>query len=138
MRTVFLALVVALSACAPFHYYPLPVSSGEARATFAPITVAANEMGLRYWKWDDSVGVQVDPEIRLSYMFDASNDYVLCVQLKHKDPPGGVQAALAKGKQIGDEIWRRAMALRPALPVQVMMPLAQPDVQPGVQVNIGR
>jgi len=134
MKKLGLALVLALAACAPFRYYPLPVSSGEARSTFAPIATAASDMGLKFWRWDDSVGVQVDPEIRVSYMFDASNNYVMCVQLMHKNPPAGVDATIAHGKQIGDDIWHRAMALRPAPAVQVVVPV----MQPAVQVNIGR
>ena len=134
MKNLGLVLALALAACAPFRYYPLPVSTGEARATFAPIATAASDMGLKFWRWDDSVGVQVDPELRVSYMFDASNNYVMCVQLMHKAPPGGVEQTIARGKQVGDEIWRRAMALRPAPVVQIVVP--PPD--PAVQINVGR
>ena len=119
--------------CMPFRYYPLPVSAGEARSTFAPIATAASNLGYKFWRWDDSVSFEPDSLTRISYMFDASGDYVMCVELKNKDVPGGVDAAFARGKSKGDRVWQRAMALRPApAPVQIVVP----PPQPAVQINI--
>ena len=123
-----------LVACTPFRYFPLPVSSGEARSTFAPIATAASDLGYKFWRWDDSISFQATPYERVSYMFDASNNYVMCVQLKSKDVPGGVEASFAEGKAKGDEVWQRAMALRPApQPAVIVVPAT-----PGIQINIGR
>jgi hypothetical protein len=128
-------LLFGLSGCMPFRYYPLPVSAAEATATFAPIATAASNLGYRFYRWPDSVTVEPDLTTRITYMFDASHDYVMCVMLKEKsvkDAPGGLEAAFAAGKAKGDDIWARAMALRPPAAVQYVVPAPQP----GVQINI--
>jgi hypothetical protein len=132
MRKLFFA--VFLIGCMPFKYYPLPVSAGEARATFAPIATAASNHGYKQWRWEDSVSFEPDAFTRVSYQFDVSGNYQMCVILKDKNPPGGVEAAFAAGKQKGDEIWNEAMALRPAPPPPPVQYVSPP--QPGVQINI--
>jgi hypothetical protein len=117
----------------PFKYYPLPVSAAEARSTFAPIATAASNLGYKYGQWDDSVSVEPDPTTRITYMFGASGNYVMCVTIKDKNVPGGLDAAFAAGKRKGDDIWNQAMALRPA-PAPVL--IVAPDPQPAVQINI--
>lgn len=123
-----------LVGCTPFRYHPLPASSIEARSTLAPISTAASDLGYKFWRRDDSVSFQATPSERVSYMFDASGNYVMCVQLNSKDVPGGVDVAFVDGKAKGDEVWQRAMALRPAViqPAVIVVPT------PGVQIDIGR
>jgi hypothetical protein len=112
-RSILLALAgLALVGCMPFRWYPLPVSSGEARATFAPIATAASNMGYRFYQHDDRVIVEPDAATRIDYTFDASGNYAMCVMLKDKSAPGGVDAGFAAGKAKGDAVWSRAMALR--------------------------
>lgn len=135
LRLALASAVLALGACTPFKYYPLPVSSAEARATFAPIATAASNAGYKQWRWDDSVSFEPDAVTRVSYMFGASGEYVMCVSIKDKNVPGGVEAAFAVGKQKGDEIWNQAMALRPGAPA---MPGIVQQPQPNVQINITR
>lgn len=134
-RPILFALAcLALVGCMPFRWYPLPVSSGEARATFAPIATAASNMGYRFYQHDDRVIVEPDAATRIDYTFDASGNYAMCVMLKDKNAPGGVDAGFAAGKAKGDDVWNRAMALRasttPAAPTVIAPP------QPAVQINI--
>ncbi len=137
-RSIVLSLAaLALVGCMPFRWYPLPVSAGEARATFAPIATTASNLGYRFYQHDDRVIVEPDAATRIDYTFDASGNYAMCVMLKDKNAPGGVDAAFAAGKAKGDDVWNRAMALRaatsPGAPV-----LAPPPPQPTVQINVGR
>jgi len=138
MRIRLLSLAcLALLGCMPMAYYPLPVPVSEARATFAPIATAASNLGYKQWVWDDSVSFQADVYTRVAYMISATGTYVMCVMIKDKDVPGGVDAALASGKARGDEVWQRAMALRastmpPPAAVEVIAP-----PPPAVQINIG-
>ncbi|HEX9103327.1 MAG TPA: hypothetical protein VF997_14040 [Polyangia bacterium] len=135
-RPLALAFVgLALVGCMPFHWYPLPVSAGEARATFAPIATAASNMGYRFYQHDDRVIVEPDAGTRIDYTFDASGNYAMCVMLKDKNPPGGADAAFAAGKAKGDDVWNRAMALRAATSPGAPA-LAPPAPQPAVQINI--
>ncbi|MGZ3405520.1 MAG: hypothetical protein ACXVAN_03685 [Polyangia bacterium] len=135
MARPFLAALVclALVGCMPFRWYPLPVSSGEARATFAPIATAASNLGYRFYQHDDRVIVEPDAATRIDYTFDASGNYAMCVMLKDKN--ASRDEAFAAGKAKGDDVWNRAMALRasttPAAPTVVVAPPA-----PGVQINI--
>jgi hypothetical protein len=133
---IFLALttlLLSLAGCGSFRYYPLPVSAVEARATFAPIATAASQLGYKQWRWDDQVAFEPSSLLRVTYMFDASGDYVMCVTVKDKNVSGGLDRAFAEGKRKGDEVWARAMALRPA-PAVVIVPVVQPE--PAVQINI--
>jgi hypothetical protein len=131
-RPVLIALAaLALVGCMPFRFYPLPVSSGEARATFAPIATAASNLGYRFYQHDDRVIVEPDAATRIDYMFDASGNYAMCVMLKDKSAPR--EPAFAAGKAKGDEVWSRAMALRASTPPAPAM-VAPPE--PTVQINI--
>src|SRR5579862_3353733 len=112
-KIVFALAAAALAGCMPFRFYPLPVPAAEAHATFAPIATAASNMGYRYYQHPDRVIVEPDPFTRIDYMFDASGNYAMCVMLKAKDPPGGLDAAFAAAKAKGDDVWNRAMAMRP-------------------------
>jgi hypothetical protein len=130
---ILLAFALALVGCMPFRFYPLPVSAGEAHATFAPIATAASNMGYRYYQHSDRVIVEPDDKTRIDYMFDVSGNYAMCVMLKDKNVPGGLDAAFAAGKAKGDDVWNRAMALRPPTVVQ---PAAIAPPAPTVQINI--
>lgn len=132
---ILLALALALAGCMPFRFYPLPVSAGEAQATFAPIATAANNLGYRYYQHSDRVIVEPDDKTRIDYMFDASGNYAMCVMLKDARAPGGRDAAFAAGKAKGDDLWNRAMALRPPT---VLQPAAAAAPAPRVQINISR
>jgi len=137
VRGVFLSALF-LSGCMPFRFYPLPVSAAEARDTFAPLATAASNLGYRYSQWPDRVTVLPDPATRIDYSFDAAGNYAMCVMIKDKNLPGGVEAAFAAAKAKGDELWNRAMDLRRAtMPAQVIVPVAAPP-QTEVQINIGR
>jgi len=136
IRPLVLALgCLALVGCMPFRWYPLPVSAGEARATFAPIATAASNMGYRFYQHDDRVIVEPDAATRIDYTFDAGGNYAMCVMLKDKNAPGGVDAAFAAGKAKGDEVWNRAMALRASTSPGAVM-TAPPPPAPAVQINI--
>jgi hypothetical protein len=135
-KVAVLGALTGLAACAPFRYYPLPVSAAEARSTFAPIATAASNLGYKQWQWEDSVSFEPDPLTRVTYMFGAGEQtYVMCVTLKSKNVPGGLEAAFAAGKAKGDDVWQRAMALRPPPAVQYVVPEAP---APAVQINIQR
>lgn len=121
----------------PFHWYPLPVSAGEARATFAPIATAASNMGYRFYQHDNRVIVEPDAATRIDYTFDASGNYAMCVMLKDKNAPGGVDAGFAAGKAKGEDVWNRAMALRASTSPAMPMTAPSPS-QPTVQIHIGR
>src|SRR5260370_39790390 len=134
-RIAFVLAALFVSGCMPFRFYPLPVSPAEAHATFAPIATAASNMGYRYYQHPDRVIVEPDATTRIDYMFDASGNYAMCVMLKDKNAPGGLDAAFAAGKAKGDDVSNRAMALRPpvaATPIVVAPPA------PALQINIRR
>ena len=135
---ILVLAVLALGACAPFRYYPLPVSPGEARATFAPIATAASNLGYHYWQHPDQVTVEPDAKTRLAFMFDASGNYVMCVTFQSKDNIGDVETALAQGKAQGDDLWNRAMELRRATAPAPVQYIEVPAPPPGIQINIGR
>ena len=138
-KRLALTLLLLVSGCMPFRYYPLPASAEEARSTFAPIATAASNLGYRAHQWPDRVVVEPDGHTRIDYMFDASGNYAMCVMLKDKPAEAQRDAAFAAGKRMGDELWTRAMALRmpvAAAPVVAAPPPAPPA--PGVQINIGR
>lgn len=127
---------LCLAGCMPFRFYPLPVSAEEAHATFAPLATAASNLGYRYYQHPDRVIVEPDAQTRLDYMFDASGNYALCVMLKGKPAPDAREAAFALGKAKGDDLWGRAMALRPS-PAAWAPTVAAPPA-PAVQINISR
>jgi len=134
-RIAFVLAALCLVGCMPFRFYPLPVSGAEARSTFAPIATAASNLGYRFYQHDDRVIVEPDARTRIDYMFDVRGNYAMCVMLKDKNVPGGLDAAFAAGKATGDDVWNRAMALRvPVAPAPVVV--APPA--PAVQINIGR
>src|SRR5262245_36216129 len=95
MLMLALMLIAFLTGCMPFRYYPLPVSASEARSTVAPIATAASNLGYRYWRWDDSVSVEPDANTRITYMFNVSGNYIMCVTIKDKNISGGLDAAFA-------------------------------------------
>jgi hypothetical protein len=133
MPIMFVASL-CLAGCMPFRFYPLPVSAEEARSTFAPLATAASNLGYRYGQHADRVIVEPDDKTRIDYMFDASGNYAMCIALKDKPAPEAQEAAFAAAKARGDDLWNRAMALRPA-------PVARPVVvtsppQPTLQINI--
>ncbi len=133
-KFIGVVLLGCLAGCLPFKYYPLPVSAAEARSTFAPIATAASNLGYKQWQWPDSVSFEPDPVTRVTYMFGAGEStYIMCVTIKDKNMPGGLEAAFAAGKAKGDDVWQRAMALRPPPAVQYVAPEAP---QPAVQINI--
>jgi hypothetical protein len=131
---MFVCLLVA--GCMPFRFYPLPVAAAEARSTFAPIATAASNLGYRYHQWPDRVIVEPDARARIDFMFDVSGNYAMCVMIKDKNPPGGIERAIAEAKAKGDDVWNRAMALHAA--VAPTATLAPPPPAPAVQVNISR
>jgi hypothetical protein len=134
-RVMLLLVCLGLFGCMPFRNYPLPVSPGEARETFAPIATAASNLGYRAYQRPERVWVDVDATTALVYGFDASGNYTLYVMLRDKHPPGGLDAAFAAGKARADELWAHAMALRvPTAPPPVVV--APP--QPTFQLNISR
>jgi hypothetical protein len=134
VHKLLLVASLCLAGCASFRFYPLPVSSDEARATFAPIATAASNLGYRYYQHSDRVIVEPDDKTRIDYMFDASGNYAMCVALKEKVAPEALEAAFAAAKARGDEVWNHAMALRPAgFPAR---PGAAPPPQPTFQLNI--
>ena len=132
IRLSLLCACLALIGCMPFRFYPLPVSAAEAHETFAPIATAASNLGYRFYQHADRVIVEPDAATRIDYMFDASGNYAMCVMLKDKNPAGGVDRAFAAGKAKGDDLWNRAMALRPA--TAAAQPPAPP--QPTFQLNV--
>ncbi len=135
-RIPLLLACLLLGACMPFRFYPLPVSAAEAHATFAPLATAASELGYRYYQHADRVIVEPDALTRIDYMFDASGNYAMCVMLKDKNPPGGLDRAIAAGKAKGDEVWSRAMALRSATAPAATVVMPQPPAR--VEISIGR
>jgi hypothetical protein len=135
-RIVWVVCAAALAGCMPFRFYPLPVPAAEAQLTFAPIATAASNLGYRYYQHPDRVIVEPDPFTRIDFMFDASGNYSMCVMLKLKEPPGGLDAAFAAAKAKGDDVWNRAMAMRPPTVVYPQGVVVPPP--PAVQINIGR
>src|SRR6476646_1254704 len=127
LRLALLALV--LVGCAPFRWYQLPVAPADARATFTPIAMAANQLGYRYYIQDDRVVVEPDGKSRIAYMFDAGNRFALCITITAKNAPLDVAFAEAKAK--ADDVFNRAMASRPV----AAEPVAAPPPQPAVQIN---
>jgi hypothetical protein len=127
---LFALACLALVGCAPFRWYQLPVAPSEARATFTPIAMAANQLGYRYYIQDDRVVVEPDGQSRIAYMFDAGNRYAMCITITDKNAPLDVAFAAAKAK--ADDVFNRAMAQRP-----VAEPQVAPPPQPTVQINIG-
>src|SRR4051812_43956850 len=101
LRRVTLLCLLA-TGCMPFRYYPLPVPPSEARATFAPIATAASEQGFRFYTWPDNISVIPDSTVRLTYMFDVSGNYVMCVTITDKNAAGDSESTLAAGKMKGD------------------------------------
>jgi len=131
-RRISLAvLTLALVGCAPFRWYQLPVAPAEARATFTPIAMAANQLGYRYYIQDDRVVVEPDGKSRIAYMFDAGNRYAMCITIIDKNAP--LDVAFADAKLKADDVFNRAMASRP-----VAAEPAPAPPQPTVQINIGR
>ena len=122
----------------PFRFYPLPVSGADAHATFAPLATAASELGYRFYQHNDRVIVEPDRLTRIDYMFDVSGNYAMCVMIKDKNPPGGLDQAMVAGKAKGDVIWQRAMALRAATVGAPLAPPAAAVVAPArVEISIG-
>lgn len=134
IRGSILCACLVVAGCMPFRFYPLPVSAAEASSTFAPIATAASNLGYRFYQHPDRVIVEPDAHARIDFMFDASGNYAMCVMIKDKNPPGGIERAIAEAKAKGDDLWNRAMALRPATASTALPPPAPP----GIQVNIGR
>jgi hypothetical protein len=129
LKHSILVIAMCLGGCTTFRNYSLPIAAAEARSTLAPVALAAGQLGFQSWRWDDSVGVRVDAQTNLSYMFTPTNAYIVCVQLNGKLPRGGVEEALAAGKRTSDRIWERAMSIR--VPVQIRIPAAEPaEVEP--------
>jgi hypothetical protein len=126
---------LALVGCMPLRYYPLPVSAAEARATFAPLATAASNLGYKQWQWNDSMSFEPDPYTQVSYMVGPTGTYVMCVMIKDKNAPGGLDTAFAAGKAKGDDVWNRAMALRPSIPMPPPVEFVAPPPSP-VQINI--
>lgn len=122
---------LVLVGCAPFRWYQLPVAPAEARATFTPIAMAADQLGYRYYIQDDRVVVEPDGKSRISYMFDAGNRYAMCITILDKSAPLDVAFADAKAK--ADDVFHRAMAARPV----ASEPAPPPPPPPTVQINIG-
>jgi hypothetical protein len=120
---------LVLVGCAPFRWYQLPVATADARSTFTPIAMAANQLGYRYYIQDDRVVVEPDGKSRIAYMFDAGNRYAMCITITDKNAPLDVAFADAKAK--ADDVFNRAMASRPPAPEPVMAAPA-----PAVQINI--
>jgi hypothetical protein len=128
-RTLLALALVLFAGCAPFRWYQLPVSTADARSTFTPIAMAANQLGYRYYIQEDRVVVEPDGQSRISYMFDAGNRYAMCITITDKNAPLDVAFANAKAK--ADDVFSRAMSQRPVA--------AQPEgapPQPAVQINI--
>ena len=128
-RLSLAAVTLALVGCAPFRWYQLPVAPADARATFTPIAMAANQLGYRYYIQDDRVVVEPDGKSRIAYMFDAGNRYAMCITITDKNAPLDVAFADAKAK--ADDVFNRAMTSRPPTPEPAMAP-----PQPAVQINI--
>src|SRR3954471_5390641 len=129
-RSFFCSLAaLALVGCAPFRWYQLPVAPADARSTFTPIAMAANQLGYRYYIQDDRVVVEPDARSRIAYMFDAGNRYAMCITITDKNAPLDVAFAAAKAK--ADDVFNRAMATRP-----VAAEPAPVAPQPTVQINI--
>ncbi len=130
LRLGWIVVALSVAGCMPFKFYPLPVSAGEARATFAPLATAASNLGYKYWQWPDSLSFEPDGKTRITYTFDVSGNYVMYVLLKDKNIAGGLDAAFVAGKAKGDDLWNRAMALRPPpAPAQIVVPAPQPAIQ---------
>ena len=134
VRLALLALFTA--GCLPWRYYPLPVPASQARDTFAPIATAASEHGWKYYTWPDNVSVVPDRAARITFMFDVSNNYVMCVQITDKQAASDPEGALAAGKLQGDMIWARAMDLRRQTAVAPVMMMDPVPAQPSVQIQI--
>ena len=117
-----------------YRVYPLPVSATEAPDMFPPIATAASNLGYLVYQQPNRVIVQPDENTKISYMIDNAGNFSMVVLIEKKDVPGGLDAAYAAGKLKGDDIWNRAVALRPGW-VQRPPPNA-PQAQPGVQINI--
>jgi hypothetical protein len=131
-RPLLLALAaVVLVGCAPFRWYQLPVAPAEARSTFTPIAMAANQSGYHYYIQDDRVVVEPDAASRIAYMFDAGNRFAMCITIVDKNAP--LDEAFATAKAKADDVFSRAMAMRPPTPPPVVV---VPPPQPGVQINI--
>jgi hypothetical protein len=136
IRASILCACLVVTGCMPFRFYPLPVSAADARATFAPIATAASNLGYRFYQHPDRVIVEPDARARIDFMFDASGNYSMCVMIKEKNPPGGVERAIAEARAKGDDLWSRAMARLPAAASTTTLIVPPPPAR--IEVNIGR
>lgn len=140
-RLLGLAVVALLSlpGCVQ-RWYPLPIPAAEAHLTFAPIHSVALELGYKTWLRQDGVQVNPDAMTRIDFAYDINHNYSMSVFISDKKAAramqGGEEGALARGKQIGDDIFRRAIALRRAT---APFPAAAPvyaDPPPPVQIQV--
>jgi hypothetical protein len=130
-RSLLLALAALfLVGCAPFRWYQLPVAAADARRTFTPIAMAANQSGYHYYIQDDRVVVEPDAQSRISYMFDAGGAFAMCISIT--DKRAALDEAFASAKAKADDVFNRAMSSLPP-PAAAAAP---PPPQPMFQLNV--
>jgi hypothetical protein len=109
-------LMIGLAATAPVgcgvsNRYVLPVSSGEADLYYPAIMSASQEMGVQPYLTNNGVQVRLKEGGWIYFMAQGRPTLEMIVAVP--DQPD-VQERQRAGKQLGDAIWNRAMALRRA------------------------